>query len=344
MLESTVSANTGNRAASPLRIGSLELPSRVLLAPMAGITDRPFRRLCRDFGAGLAFSEMLSANPELRHTRTSAERLDHRGEPRPFAVQIAGADPAAMADFARYAVDQGADLIDINLGCPAKTVCRQAAGSALLRDEPLVARILTQVVRAVRVPVSVKTRTGWSPQERNLARIARIAEDSGILMLSVHGRTRKCDFRGQAEHSSLAGLREHTSMVLVANGDIDTPESAHAVLEQTGADAVMIGRAALGNPWIFDRIRRFLTSGERVEPPGLDQIRDVLLSHLEALHAFYGMGRGPRVARKHIVWYCQNLPRFAEVRKALLTATSAAGQRHLLQSYLTNLVTGEIDA
>ncbi|EIC23494.1 tRNA dihydrouridine synthase DusB [Thiorhodovibrio frisius] len=351
MPESVPMSSVANRLKLPLRIGSLELPSRVFLAPMASITDRPFRRLCREFGAGLAFSEMLSANPALRHTRTSAERLDHQGEPRPFAVQIAGANPEDMADFARHAVDQGADLIDINLGCPAKKVCRQAAGSALLRDEPLVARIMEQVVRAVNVPVSVKTRTGWSPQEKNLAQIAQIAQNSGIAMLTVHGRTRACGYNGQAEHNSLSALREQITIPLVANGDIDTAETAHKVLEQTGADAVMIGRAALGKPWIFARIERFLATGEQTGPPdpavnperNPDQIRDILLSHLAALHDFYGEARGLRVARKHIIWYCQDLPGFKQASGALLMATSAAIQHRLVQSYFANLMTGETD-
>ncbi|MBK1647891.1 tRNA dihydrouridine synthase DusB [Rhabdochromatium marinum] len=319
----------------PLRIGALELSSRVLLAPMAGITDRPFRRLCRHFGAGLAFSEMLSANPALRHTSTSAQRLDHQREARPFAVQIAGADPLAMADFARYAVDQGADLIDVNLGCPAKKVCRQAAGSALLRDESLVARILHTLVRAVEVPVSVKTRTGWSPQTRNLPRIARIAEEAGIALLTVHGRTRACGYQGQAEHDSLAALREHTTLPLVANGDIRSALDAHKVLEHTGADAVMIGRGALGQPWIFHQIQHFLATGEHPKPPDLAGIRDILFAHLTELYDFYGEIRGSRVARKHILWYCQALPGFATARQALLTASSATQQFRLMQDYFS---------
>ncbi len=328
----------------PLQIGPLELSSRVLLAPMAGITDRPFRCLCREFGAGLAFSEMLSANPTLRHTRTSLERLDHQQEQQPIAVQIAGADPDAMAEFARYAVDQGADLIDINLGCPAKKVCRQAAGSALLRDEPLVARILNQVVRAVEVPVSVKTRTGWSPEARNLARIARLAEDAGVAMLTVHGRTRACAYRGQAEHQSLADLRESISIPLVANGDINSPESAHKVLKQTGADAVMIGRAALGKPWIFAQVSHYLETGKAMGPPGLECIRDILLKHLAALYDLYGEARGPRIARKHLLWYCQDLPQFAQARATLMQASSASEQRRLLQRYFANLMSQETDA
>lgn len=344
MAESVALPSTTKGFASPLRIGPLELSSRVLLAPMAGITDRPFRRLCREFGAGLAFSEMLAANPRLRHTRTSAERLDHRDEPRPFAVQIAGADPDAMADFARYAVDQGADLIDINLGCPAKTVCRQSAGSALLRNEPLVARILSQVVQAVNVPVSVKTRTGWSQKERNLPQVARIAQQAGIAMLTVHGRTRTCGYRGQAEHESLAALREHISIPIVANGDIDTPEKAHKVLNQTGADAVMIGRAALGRPWIFAQMQHFLATGEQCEPPGLAHQAQVLLSHLAAIHDVYGDRRGPLLARKHILWYCQELPGFTQARKALLQARSPAEQYDLVQRYFAHLMTRETDA
>jgi tRNA-dihydrouridine synthase B len=326
---------------SPLRIGSLELNSRVLLAPMAGITDRPFRTLCRQFGAGLAFSEMLSANPQLRHTRTSAERLNHAGEPGPFAVQIAGADPRAMADFARYAVDQGAELIDINLGCPAKKVCRQAAGSALLRDESLVARILGAVTAAVEVPVSVKTRTGWSPATRNLPRIARIAADSGIALLTVHGRTRACGYQGSAEHESLAAIREDIRLPLVANGDIDTPEKAQKVIERTGADAVMIGRAALGRPWLFEQIGQFLDTGQRAIAPDLARIRTILLAHLAALRDFYDEARSLRVARKHILWYGQALPGFSQARAAILTTDSADEQHQLIETFFSTLMARE---
>ncbi|MFP4246807.1 MAG: tRNA dihydrouridine synthase DusB [Halochromatium sp.] len=235
----------------PLRIGSVNLPNRLFLAPMAGVTDQPFRGLCRALGAGLAVSEMVSANPALRGTRKSRERRDHRGETGPIAVQIAGADPQQMAAAARDNVERGAELIDINLGCPARKVCKVAAGSALLRDEVLVGRILEAVVRAVDVPVTLKTRTGWSPQTRNLPRIAAIAEASGIRLISVHGRTRACGYRGEAEFESLAGIRAQCSLPLVANGDIDSPAKALQVLNATGADAIMIGRAALGRPWIF---------------------------------------------------------------------------------------------
>ncbi|MCG6941542.1 MAG: tRNA dihydrouridine synthase DusB [Thiohalocapsa sp.] len=287
----------------PLRIGNVEIENRLILAPMAGITDRPFRSLCRRLGAGLAVSEMLSANPALRGSRKSRERADHRGEPGPIAVQIAGSDPAWMAEAARASVDQGAEIIDINLGCPAKKVCKVAAGSALLRDEPLVARILAAVVNAVPVPVTLKTRTGWSPETRNLRRIAKIAKESGIAMLAVHGRTRACGYSGLAEFDSLRALRAETDLPLVANGDIDSPERARWVLGYTGADAVMIGRAAQGRPWLFREISHYLATGERLPPPTPAWVCATLLGHLDALYDLYGTARGPRIARKHIGWY-----------------------------------------
>jgi tRNA-dihydrouridine synthase B len=285
----------------------VRIANRLILAPMAGITDRPFRGLCRHLGAGLAVSEMISANPALAGSRKSRERADHRGEPGPIAVQIAGSDPAWMADAARANVDGGAQIIDINLGCPAKKVCKAAAGSALLRDEPLVGRILEAVVAAVSVPVTLKTRTGWSPATRNLARIAHIARQSGIAMLAVHGRTRACGYSGSAELESLRALRTEmgpdAGLVLVANGDIDSPERARQALDYTGADALMIGRAAQGRPWLFREIQHYLATGQRLAPPGADWIRATLLGHLEALYDFYGTVRGVRIARKHIGWY-----------------------------------------
>jgi len=292
-----------------LRIGNLRLDNRLILAPMAGVTDRPFRGLCRQLGAGLAVSEMLSANPALRGSRKSSERSDHIGEPGPIAVQIAGADPARMADAARFNLEQGAEIIDINMGCPAKKVCKAAAGSALLRDEALVGRILEAVTSAVTVPVTLKTRTGWSPDTRNLARIARIARESGIAMLAVHGRTRACGYSGAAEFESLRELRrlgDTGDMVLAANGDIDSPQRAREVLDYTGADAIMIGRAAWGRPWIFREIAHYLATGNLLPAPSPDWIRDTLLGHLEALYGFYGEARGVRIARKHIGWYCHD--------------------------------------
>ncbi len=288
---------------TPLRIGDVRLDNRLILAPMAGITDRPFRSLCRRLGAGLAVSEMLVANPAFRGSRKSRERTDHDGEPGPIAMQIAGNDPAWMAEAARISVDLGADLIDINLGCPAKKVCKVAAGAALLRDEPLVGRILAAVVDAVAVPVTLKTRTGWSPETRNLGRIARIAVESGIRLLAVHGRTRACGYGGRAEFDSLRMLRAEIDLPLVANGDIDSPERAQWALRHTGADAVMIGRGARGRPWLFREIGHYLATGERLPAPAPAWVCATLLDHLDALYGFYGTARGLRIARKHIGWY-----------------------------------------
>jgi tRNA-dihydrouridine synthase B len=297
------SRGTPLAAPGPLCIGGIHLGNRLILAPMAGVTDRPFRSLCRRLGAGLAVSEMLSANPALAASRKSRERADHHGEPGPIAVQIAGSDPAWMADAARANLARGAEIIDINLGCPARKVCKVAAGSALLRDEALVGRILEAVVSAVPVPVTLKTRTGWSPETRNLSRIAHIARESGIAMLAVHGRTRACGYGGKAEFDSLRALRAETDLPLAANGDIDSPERARWVLRYTGADAIMIGRAAQGRPWLFREIDHYLTTGEHLPPPTPAWVRATLLGHLEELYAFYGAMRGVRIARKHIGWY-----------------------------------------
>jgi tRNA-dihydrouridine synthase B len=295
----------GSNDAQGMRIGCVNLSNNLILAPMAGVTDRPFRRLCRRFGAGLAVSEMLSANPALYGSRKSRERGDHRGEPGPIAVQIAGADPQQMADAARFNVDRGAEIIDINMGCPAKKVCKRAAGSALLRDEPLVQRILEAVVTAVPVPVTLKTRTGWAPETRNLMRIAHLARESGIAMLAVHGRTRACGWDSDAELDSLRALRAETDLPLAVNGDIRSPQQAGHALRYTGADAVMVGRAAQGRPWIFREIGHFLQTGELLPEPAPDWIRDTLMTHLNELYAFYGEARGVRIARKHIGWYCR---------------------------------------
>jgi tRNA-dihydrouridine synthase B len=339
------------RLMQPLQIGSVTIANRLILAPMAGVTDRPFRMLCRQLGAGLAVSEMVSANPALRDSRKSRERTDHDGEPGPIAVQIAGADPLQMAEAARHNVDCGAQIIDINLGCPAKKVCRVEAGSALLRDEALVGRILHAVVNAVDVPVTLKTRTGWSPETRNLSRIAAIAADSGIALLTVHGRTRACGYQGEAEHESLARVRETTKLPLVANGDIGNAEKAFQVLNQTGADAIMIGRAALGRPWVFGSIAtaarkvgaavRSSTPCEQVTPDVLEapapspaRIGAVLIDHLQRLYDFYGESRGVRIARKHIGWYTRDLPHEAEVerlRERLMATTTAFEQLALLR-------------
>lgn len=288
-----------------MKIGPHLLENNVIAAPMAGVTDTPFRRLCRRLGAGLAVSEMMSSSPLLRDTRTSRLRRCHDGEPEPRAVQIAGADPRQLADTARLNVDEGAQLIDINMGCPAKKVCRIAAGSALLADEALVVRILHEVVNAVAVPVTLKIRTGPAPERRNAVRIAQLAEDAGVAAITVHGRTRACAFTGPIEYHSIAAVKRAVSIPVIANGDITTARQAARVLELTLADGVMIGRAAQGNPWIFREITHYLRTGTQCPAPSTEQVRSTLLEHLDALYDFYGERAGVRIARKHLGWYCR---------------------------------------
>jgi tRNA-dihydrouridine synthase B len=298
-----------------MNLGPFRLPNNVFAAPMAGVTDRPFRKLCRSLGAGYAVSEMAASNPRLWATVKTSRRLDHDGEAAPKAVQIAGADPAMMAEAARFNVDRGAQVIDINMGCPAKKVCDVAAGSALMADEALALRIVEAVVAAVDVPVTVKMRTGPDPRRRNAVALARALESAGAAMIAVHGRSRACAFGGQAEYDTIAEVKQALSVPVVANGDIDSPARAAFVLARTGADAVMIGRAAQGRPWIFREIDHFLRTGALLAPPSLAEIRDVLRGHLLDHYAFYGEHAGPRIARKHIGWYidgwCEDR-RFAE--------------------------------
>ncbi|ROR29591.1 tRNA dihydrouridine synthase DusB [Inmirania thermothiophila] len=317
-----------------MQIGPYRLAAPVVLAPMAGITDRPFRILCRRYGAALAVSEMVSSNSLLWGSLKTLRRTDHAGEPEPHAVQIVGADPALMAEAARLNVARGAQIIDINMGCPAKRICNAEAGSALLRDEPLVARILAAVVAAVAVPVTVKIRTGWDRAHRNAVRIARIAEDCGIAAVTVHGRTRADGYRGEAEYETIAEVKAAVSIPVIANGDITDPEKARAVLAQTGADAVMIGRAAQGRPWIFREVAACLTRGERVPPPTPDEVRAVVLEHLDAMHAFYGPDTGVRVARKHICWYTKGLPGGAAFRQRVNREADPARQRAMTAAFL----------
>ncbi|CAD5376338.1 tRNA-dihydrouridine synthase B [Pseudomonas sp. OF001] len=293
---------------SVVRIGPYTLPNRVILAPMAGVTDRPFRQLCRRLGAGLVVAEMLTSDVRLWHSRKSRLRMLHDGDPEPRSVQIAGGDPQMLAEAARRNVELGAQIIDINMGCPAKKVCNKAAGSALMKDEQLVGQILDAVVAAVDVPVTLKIRTGWDRDNRNGVAIARIAEQAGIAALSVHGRTRADLYTGEAEYATIAAIREAVDLPLFANGDIDSPEKARAVLEATGADAVMIGRAAQGRPWIFREIEHFLRTGELLPAPALAEVERILLGHLAELHAFYGAEQGVRIARKHVGWYLATLP------------------------------------
>ncbi|MBB1488457.1 tRNA dihydrouridine synthase DusB [Oceanospirillum sediminis] len=286
-----------------IRIGPYEITQPTILAPMAGVTDRPFRQLCRKMGAGLVVSEMVTADVKLWHTRKSRLRLDHAGEDTPRSVQIAGGDPRMLTEAARMNVAQGAQIIDINMGCPAKKVCNKAAGSALLKDEKLVADILQAVVAAVEVPVTLKIRTGWDHDNRNGVPIARIAEDSGIQALAVHGRTRADAYKGNAEYDTIAAIRQAVSIPLFANGDICSAEKARDVLAYTGADAVMIGRGAQGRPWIFREINHFLATGEKLPEPDKETVKAVLTEHLQALYQFYGEHMGVRIARKHVNWY-----------------------------------------
>jgi len=289
-------------------IGPYTLPNPVVLAPMAGVTDRPFRQLCRELGAGLVVGEMVSGNPDLRNTRKSKLRLNHTGEPEPIAVQIVGGDPLVMAESARFNVGNGAQIIDINMGCPAKKVCNKAAGSALMRDEPLVKDILQAVVEAVDVPVSLKIRTGWSPDMRNAIRIAEMAESAGIVSLAVHGRTRACGYGNTVEYDTIRDVKQSVSIPVFANGDITDARKAAYVMNYTGADGVLIGRAAQGRPWIFREIVHYLNTGEELPAPELAEVEGILVRHLQALYEFYGEYLGVRIARKHVSWYLQTMP------------------------------------
>lgn len=316
-----------------MRIGPYPLAEPVVLAPMAGVADAPFRRICREYGAALAVCEMTSANPALRGSRKSMQRRPHAEEPAPRSVQILGNDLRQMADAARYNVDLGAQIIDINMGCPAKKVCRSDAGSALLRDEALVANILDAVVKAVDVPVTLKMRTGWSAESRNGVAIAKIAESAGIQALAVHGRTRACGFVGEVEYDTVAAIKAAVRIPVLVNGDITGPQEAKTVLERTGADGVMIGRAALGNPWIFRDIVYYLRTGEQLPSPSLQEIADVLAHHLHGLHAHYGEELGVRVARKHVSWYSDKFTVGSDLRRAFNQVSTPAHQIEMIQRF-----------
>jgi len=320
-----------------VRIGAYRLENNLIVAPMAGVTDRPFRALCRRLGAGLAVSEMVTADASLYGTRKTVRRLDHEGEPGPVSVQIVGTDPGRMAEAARVNVAHGAQIIDINMGCPAKKVCKVAAGSALMRDEGLVGRILERVVAAVEVPVTLKMRTGWDLENRNAPRIARLAEQAGIAAVAVHGRSRACAYRGEAEYETLARVKQEVRIPVIANGDIDSPERAAAVLRDTGADAVMIGRAAQGRPWVFREIAHYLATGERLPEPAPAWIRDLLLEHLDALYGLYGPAHGVKVARKHIAWYSKTQPGGAAFRQRINAADTTQEQGSLVREYFDGL-------
>ncbi len=324
-----------------MQIGPYLIDPPVVLAPMAGVTDKPFRLLCKQLGAGLAASEMTSADPGLWQTRKSLRRMDHAGEPDPVSVQIAGHNPAMLAEAARFNVANGAQIIDINMGCPARKVCNVWSGSALLQDEPLVARIVKAVVDAVEVPVTLKIRTGWDRQNRNALKIARIAEDAGIAALAVHGRTRADKYAGQAEYDTIAAVKAAVRIPVLANGDITTPQQARHVLDVTGADAVMIGRGAQGRPWIFREIAHYLATGELRPEPDPSEVATILLGHLEQLYAFYGEQAGVRIARKHLGWYAKDRPENAAFRQVVNRAETADMQWRLTRDYFAALAAGE---
>ena len=323
-----------------MKIGPYVLPNALFVAPMAGVTDRPFRQLCRRLGAGHAVSEMVTSKRELWDSLKTSRRADHAGEPGPIAVQIAGVDPAEMADAARYNIDRGAQIIDINMGCPAKKVCNVWAGSALMRNERLALRIVEAVVAACAprgVPVTLKMRTGWCEAERNALPLARAAQEAGIALLAIHGRTREQGYKGHAEHDTVAAVKAALTIPVVANGDIDSPEQAAAVRRRTGADALMIGRAAQGRPWIFREIAHFLATGERLPPPATHEVRGWLLDHLQDHYALYGEDSGVRSARKHIGWAVHALPGGAAFRALMNTLPSAQAQWQAVAGFFDEL-------
>jgi len=322
-----------------MRIGPYQLDNKLILAPMAGISDRPFRELCKQFGAGLAVSEMVASNPALRHHKRTLLKTDHSGETGIRSVQILGTDPRQMADAAKFNVQRGAQIIDINMGCPAKKVCSVAAGSALLRDEALVKKILDAVVNAVDIPVTLKIRTGWDLHNRNAVEIAQIAENAGIAALTIHGRTRACKFDGQAEHETLKKVKQSVSIPVIANGDIDSAEKASSVLRSTGADAIMIGRAAQGNPWLFSQINHFINHGKHLEKPTITAIHGTLMNHLDKLYSFYGNTSGVRMARKHIAWYLKHIESINQDTKSSINQAQVPSQQIALINSAFNLLT-----
>ena len=329
---------------TPVTIGSYTLDTPIALAPMAGVTDRPFRQLCRQWGAGHVVSEMVASDTRLWNSRKSSTRLDYSGEPAPRTVQIVGYDAGMMADAARACVDLGAQIVDINMGCPAKKVCNRLAGSALMQDEGLVAEILAAVVGAVNVPVTLKTRTGWDREHRNGVRIARIAEDCGIQLLVMHGRTRADKYMGAAEYDTIAAVKQSVQIPVFANGDIDSAEKAEMVLVRTGCDGIMIGRGAHGRPWIFREIIHFLRTREHLPPPSPDEVRHTILGHLEDLYAFYGEFQGLRFARKHMGWYAAYLPDGAAMSRFFNKLESSDQQLAFARDYFGRLANGEVRA
>lgn len=323
---------------APMKIGSYTLTNNLIVAPMAGVTDRPFRTLCKYFGAGHAVSEMMTADATLYAQRKSFYRANFDGELAPISAQIAGSDPKLLAEAARYQVMNGAQIVDINMGCPAKKVCKKLAGSALLQDEDLVKRILETVVDAVDVPVTLKTRLGFLQGKENIIRVAQMAEQAGIAAIAIHGRTRDQMYTGNARYELIAEVKRHLNIPVIANGDIDSPQKAKQVLDETHADAIMIGRAAQGQPWIFREIQHYLQTGQLLPRPELIEIREVLLQHLNDLYQFYDEYSGCRIARKHIAWYTHSLPNSNIFRAEMYAEESTAGQAKITEQYLTTLI------
>ncbi len=319
-----------------MRIGPYSLRNKLVLAPMAGVTDRPFRQLCKSLGAGMAVSEMVTSRAELRDSLKSRRRRDHEGEVEPRIVQIAGGDPEMMAEAARLNAAEGAQIIDINMGCPAKKVCNKAAGSALLQDEDLVKRILDATVAAVDVPVTLKIRTGWDREHKNGLKIAALAEAAGIQALAVHGRTRADLYQGEAEYDTIRAIKAAVKIPVLANGDVDSPEKAKEVLDATGADFVMIGRAAQGRPWIFREIEHFMATGRHLAQPSPSEVCSIMLGHLDNLYGFYGEFSGVRVARKHISWYLKTLPGMAGFRERVMRAETSLEQQALIRGFFAD--------
>ena len=319
-----------------MRIGPYSLRNKLVLAPMAGVTDRPFRQLCKRLGAGMAVSEMVTSRAELKDSLKTRRRRDHEGEVEPRIVQIAGGDPEMMAQAAAFNVAEGAQIIDINMGCPAKKVCNKAAGSALLQDEELVKRILDATVAAVDVPVTLKIRTGWDREHKNGVRVAELAEQAGIQALAVHGRTRADLYQGEAEYQTIRAIKAAVKIPVMANGDVDSPAKAKAVLEASGADFVMVGRAAQGRPWIFREIEHFLATGRQLPPPAPDEVCEIMLGHLDTLYRFYGEYSGVRVARKHLSWYLKTLPGSGGVRERVMRAEAATEQQAIIRGFFAD--------
>jgi len=333
---SQVKNNSDHPLLQPLKIGGLTVENRLIVAPMAGVTDNPFRKLCKSFGAGHAVSEMIIADTALYARKKSLYRANFDGEIAPISAQIAGADPDKLAEAARYQIDNGAQIIDINMGCPAKKVCRKLAGSALLQDEDLVARLLDAAVNAVNAPVTLKTRLGYENGRENILRVARRAEQAGIAALAIHGRTREDMYTGEARYELIREVKDSISIPVIANGDIDSPQKAQRVYELTGCDAVMIGRAAQGQPWLFRDIRHFLQTGEMLDAPSVSEIKEIVLTHLQELYDFYGEYSGCRIARKHIAWYTTGIPNSNAFRQAMYGEESTAGQFQVVETFLTD--------